>query len=135
MTHVVKNVAQGKPEMLKTVLAYLEGRSHNITASLAKIDAAEKSRKAEIEAIVTPKAPVNGSDDALAKGKSMLNMLLKKEHRQFEKSRATLKSELKELNEAVASIKKGDVAGLSKVMTHMQGEMKSLQAKSHKFLY
>merc|ERR1719240_674750 len=115
-------------------MTYLEGRSHNITVSLAKIDDAEKKRTAEVEAVVG-KAPAKGSSDAIDKSRSVLKMLLKKEHRQFEKSRAGLKNELKELNEAIASIKKGDVAGLSKVMTHMQGEMKSLQAKSHKFLY
>lgn len=133
MAHAAAKVVDGKPAMLKTVLVHLEGRMSNVSASLAKIDAAEKKREGELKDAM--KAPKDGKDDAISKGASLLKMLLKKEHRQFEKSRGVLKSEYKELSEAVASIKKGDVAGLTKVMAHMQGEMKALEAKSHKFLY
>jgi hypothetical protein len=106
-----------------------------VTDSIAHLDAAEKKREADLKSAAERTVPVNGSTDAIAKGKSLLHVLLKKEHRNYEKSRATFKNELKELGGAVAAIKKGDIAGLSKVMNHMQGEMKSLQAKSHKFLY
>jgi hypothetical protein len=131
--HVVAKVVDGKAAMLKTVLTHLEGRMTNLKAAIAKIDDAEKRGEAKVKDMV--KAPVTGKDDALGKGESMLKMLLKKEHRQFEKARAPLKSELKELSEAVASIKKGDTKGLTKVMTHMQSEMKKIQAKGGKFLY
>jgi len=126
-------VVDGKPALLKTVLMHLQGRMKNVTDSIAKIDALEKKREAEIKD--TLKAPTMGKDDAIGKGQSLLHMLMKKEHRQFEKSRASLRMEYKDLSESIASIKKGDIAGLTKVMTHMQQEMKSLQAKSHKFLY
>jgi len=133
MVHAVAKVVDGKAAMLKTVLAHLDGRMQNLTAAIAKIDAAEKRGEAKVKEVV--KAPVSGKDDALGKGQSMLKMLLKKEHRQFEKARAPLKSELKELSEAVTSIKKGDTKGLTEVMTHMQSEMKKIQAKGGKFLY
>jgi len=132
-SHTAAKAADAKPALLKTVLAHLEGRMKNVTASIQKIDAAEEKHEAELKDAM--KAPKNGNTDAIGKGASLLKILLKKEHRQFDKSRATLKSEYKELHEAVSSIKKGDVAGLTKVMAHMQGEMKALQAKSQKFLY
>jgi len=133
MVHAAAKVVDGKAAMTKTVLAYLDGRTENLTASLAKIDAAEK--KHVTEANVALRAPVTGKDDALGKGQALLKMLLKKEHRKFEKARAPLKSELKELSEAQSSLKKGDAAGLTKVMEHMQSEMKNLQSGSKKFLY
>lgn len=120
---------------LKTVTSYLDGRVKDLTATLAKLDASEKKREGEIKALVSVKAPVKDEKDPLAKGQGVLKMLLKKEHRQFEKNRAALLAELKEMHQAQESIKKGDVAGLTKVMTQMQGEMKNLEAKSHKFLY
>jgi len=122
-------------DKLKTVLTYLEGREHDVSASLAKIDAEEKKREAELKTITASTPPVKDNKDPLAKSQGILKMLMKKEHRKFQKEKATLKSELQEVQHAVTSIKKGDVAGLTKVMSHMQGEMKSLEAKSHKFLY
>jgi hypothetical protein len=133
--HAAAKVVDGKPAMLKTVLDNLEGRMKDVSGKMAKLDAAEKKHDDQLKSATFLKAPVNGTTDAIDKGRSLLNMLMKKEHRQFAKSRATLKSEYKELSDAVGSIKKGDVAGLTKVMNHMQGEMQSLQAKSHKFLY
>lgn len=128
-----KNTAiEGK---LKPVLTYLEGRVHNVSDSIAHLDAAEKKREGELKIAAEKTVPVKGSADAIKKGQALLNVLLKKEHRNYEKTRATLKHEQQELGGAVAAIKKGDVAGLSKVMNHMQTEMKSLEAKSHKFLY
>jgi len=122
-------------DKLKTVLTYLEGRVHDVNDKLAKLDAAEKKHEAEVNEVVGKKAPVQDGKDPLAKGQGILKMLLKREQRQFKKARAPLQNELKQLHDAETSIKKGDVAGLTKVMTQMQGEMKSLDAKSHKFLY
>jgi len=120
---------------LTGVQTFLEGRMKEVSSSISKLDAAEKKREAEIEAAVGAQVPANGKTDAIVKGRSLLNVLLKKEKRNFKKSEATLKNELHELTEAVTSIKKGDGAALAKVMNHMQGEMKALQAKSQKFLY
>merc|ERR1719478_1101312 len=38
MTHAAAKVTDGKAEMLKTVLAHLEGRMHNVSASIDKIN-------------------------------------------------------------------------------------------------
>jgi len=141
--NVAKTLKEGKPtaakpvaaDKLKTVMTYLEGREHDVTASLAKLDADEKNREAELKTMTEKKLPVKDNKDPLAKSQGILKMLLKKEHRQYQKARATLRNELEEVHQAVTSIKKGDVAGLTKVMSHMQGQMKSLEAKSHKFLY
>lgn len=122
-------------DKLKPVMSYLESRKKTVSDSLAKIDAEEKTREAEINALTSAKMPVKDGKDPLAKSQGMLNMLAKQHHRAYLKARAPLQSELKELSEAVDGVKKGDVAALSKVMGHMQNEMKSLQAKSQKFLY
>jgi len=122
-------------DKLKPVMSYLEGRKKTVSDSLAKIDAEEKKSEAEINALTSTKMPVKDGKDPLAKSQGMLNMLAKQHHRGYLKARAPLQSELKELSEAVDGIKKGDVAAISKVMGHMQNEMKSLQAKSQKFLY
>jgi len=122
-------------DKLKPVMSYLESRKKTVSDSLAKIDAEEKKSEAEINALTSTKMPVKDGKDPLAKSQGMLNMLAKQQHRAYLKARAPLQSELKELSEAVDGIKKGDVAAISKVMGHMQNEMKSLQAKSQKFLY
>jgi len=122
-------------DKLKTVQTYLEGRVKKVSDSLANINSAETKKEAQMNALAEKKVPVKDGKDPLAKAQGVLKMLMKQEHRQFLKARAPLQAELKELNQAVTSLKKGDVKGLGKVMSHMQGEMKTLQAKSHKFLY
>jgi chromosome segregation ATPase len=122
-------------DKLKPVMSYLEGRKKTISDSLAKLDAEEQKREGEIKALTSTKMPVQNGKDPLAKSQGILNMLGKQQHRAYLKARAPLQSELKELSQAVDGIKRGDVAEISKVMSHMQSEMKSLQAKSKKFLY
>jgi hypothetical protein len=122
-------------EKSKPVMAYLEGRMHKATESLEKIDAADTKQQAEISALADKKMPVQDANDPLAKSQGILKMLAKKQHRQFLKAKVPIQNEIKELHTAITSIQKGDSAGLSKVMQQMQGELKTLQAKSHKFLY
>lgn len=129
--------ADAKPadDKLKGALKFLEGRVKTVSDQLAVADAEEKKREDQVKALSEQKVPVKDANDPMAKSQGILKMLMKKEHRAYLKATAGLKGELKELNEAVASIKKGDAAALTKVMTHMQAEMKTAQAKSHKFLY
>jgi len=132
--------SEAKPvaaDKLKTVMTYLEGREHDVSEKLAKLDADQKKQEAQLKEAEgdAKKAPVKDAKDPLAKSDGILKMLMKKERRQYAKAKATLHSEKKELDEAITSIKNGDVTGLTKVMSHMQGEMKSLEAKTHKFLY
>jgi len=134
MTHAVKNVAETNPKLIAQVSTYLQGRMKTLSGNMATVDASMKKREDEINATLTE---VGSKADAFSvaemkKSKAMLDMLVKKEKRQYKKMRAGLQSEYNELDTAMNSIKKGDVAGLSKVMTHLQSEMK---AKSHKFLY
>merc|ERR1719491_1174159 len=128
------NTAEKNPKLLGQVSTYLDGRMKTLSGSMADIDTSMKKREDEIKATL---AEVGSKADAaeMKKSKAMLDMLVKKERRQYKKMRAGLQNEYNELDNAMKSIKKGDVAGLSKVMTHMQREMKTLQAKSQKFLY
>jgi len=128
---------QKKPadDKLKPVMTYLKDRMQKVSADLAKMDAANKKEEAELGVTINRKMPAMDKSDPLVKAQGIIKMLLKKQHRQFEKARLPLQNELKELNQAVTAIDKGDAAGLKKVMSRMQGEMKSVQAKSHKFLY
>jgi chromosome segregation ATPase len=144
MVNTVLAVAQGlkgakdkaaMTDKLKPVMSYLEKRKKTISDSLAKLDAEEEKREGEIKALTSTKMPVQNGKDPLAKSQGILSMLGKQQHRAYLKARAPLQSELKELSQAVDGIKKGDVAELSKVMSHMQSEMKSMQAKSKKLLY
>jgi len=137
MTHAVKNVAETNPKLMAQVSTYLQGRMKTLSGNMAAVDASMKKREDEIKATLGLKASVTepGSKadaEEMKKSKAMLDMLVKKEKRQYKKMRAGFQSEYNELDTAMKSIKTGDVAGLSKVMTHMQSEMK---AKSHKFLY
>lgn len=137
---VAKSMKAGKDksavaDKLKPVMSYLESRKKTVSDSLAKLDADEKQREGEINALTSTKMPVKDGKDPLGKSQGVLKMLAKKEHRAYLKARAPLQSELKELSEALDGIKKGDVSALSKVMSHLQNEMKSMQAKSQKFLY
>jgi chromosome segregation ATPase len=137
---LAKNMKAGKDksavaDKLKPVMSYLESRKKAVSDSLAKIDAEESKRVGEINALTSTKMPVKDGKDPLEKSQAMLKGLAKQEHRAYLKARAPLQGELKELSQALEGIKKGDVAALSQVMGHMQNEMKSLQAKSQKFLY
>jgi hypothetical protein len=135
MTHAVSHVVQDNSKLLSTVNAYLENRIKTLSDKMAQLDAAEKKRESEIKATLQAGAVAKDNSEELKKSKAMLDMLMKKEHRNYLKTRAPLQSEYTEVTDAVKSIKKGDVTGLAKVMSHMQSEMKALQAKSHKFLY
>lgn len=103
------------------------------TSSIPK--EADKKQQAEIGTLADKKMPVQDASDPLAKSQGILKMLAKKQHRQFLKAKVPFQNEVKELHTAITSIQKGDAAGLSKVMQQMQGELKTSQAKSHKFLY
>jgi len=132
MTHAVKSVAGGNAKLLVEVNSYLEGRMKTLSANLKQIDDAQKKREDEIKATLGADVGTKANAEELKKSKAILTMLMKKEARNNKKMRVGLQSEYNELSGAVASIKKGDISGLSKVMEHMQSEMKK---SSKKFLY
>lgn len=119
------------PEMpvMKGIIAELEQHAKAVKEEIAHMDAADKKIVADIGGMVKEKLPTVGNNDALARGQSMLNMLKKKEQRKYQKARAVKQAELRELETAIASIKKGDVKALQKVMAKMQGEIQTAKAK------
>merc|ERR1719352_1011472 len=121
MSHAVKSVAGDNSKVLANVQSYLEGRMKTLEGNMKLLDDAQKKREDMIKATVGDKAE-KSDDKELKKSTAILKMLMKKEQRNYKKARAPLQSEYKELEDAVKSIKKGDVSGLSKVMSHMQNE-------------
>mmetsp|Transcript_11916 Transcript_11916/g.33992 ORF Transcript_11916/g.33992 Transcript_11916/m.33992 type:complete len:414 (-) Transcript_11916:75-1316(-) len=122
-----------KEQAIAAILENMKVQAKNVSDSIAAMDANEKKRQAELQHNF--QAPTTGKKDAIAKGQAMLKLLAKKEHRNYEKARALRESELKDLNEGMRSVEKGDVQALTKLMGKMQKESKNLQAKSKNFLY
>lgn len=122
-------------DKVKPVMAYLDGRVKDVDASLASMEAAKNAAEAKMSSLTTEKMQVQDQKDPLVKAQAVLKMLMKKQHRQFEKAKLPLTNELKELHQAINAINKGDAAALTAVGTKMQGEQKTQEAKSHKFLY
>jgi len=138
MLEVAKSMqAKTKPadDKVQPVMAYLRGRAKDVNASLAKMEDANTKQEAEMSKMASQKLPVLDQKDPLVKAQSVIKMFMKKQQRQFQKSKLPLENEGKELQHAISAINKGDAAELLKVGTKMQGEMKTLQAKSHKVLY
>jgi len=123
------------PASLEHVVADLRARAKNLTASLERLDAEEKTREAELEKVANAQVPTQGKKDAIQQGQKVLNMMKKQAKRGYKKARAVKAAELTELNEAISSIDKGDVKALSKLMAKMQHESKQLNAKAKNFLY
>eukprot|EP00747_Dinoflagellata_sp_TGD_P162630 gnl/TRDRNA2_/TRDRNA2_180445_c0_seq1.p1 gnl/TRDRNA2_/TRDRNA2_180445_c0~~gnl/TRDRNA2_/TRDRNA2_180445_c0_seq1.p1 ORF type:complete len:392 (-),score=165.22 gnl/TRDRNA2_/TRDRNA2_180445_c0_seq1:164-1339(-) len=125
-----------QPAALQAITEQLEVQVKAVTDQLAKMDYAEKKMMAGIERMVKQKLPAKSGDKAaIAKSQGVFKMLKKKEQRKFEKARAMKKAELDELKTAIASIKKGDVKALERIMLKMQGEAKMLKANSKSFLH
>lgn len=122
---------------IQGILTDLRAREAKAAASLAKMDAdfhqREEKMKRGIEAGRI--APKNVQTDALTRGRQMMQMLLKREHRVYLKTRAVRSSELDELRSGIKSIESGDVAALTALMKKMQHESKLMEAKSKNFLH
>lgn len=125
----------GKPAALAAIESTLQKRTVALKEDIAKIDAQEKKTVGDMDAVASKNIPHLNKDDALAKGQVLLDSLKKEEHRKFEKARALKRSELAELQEAIASIDKGDVKALTKILSKMKHETKSLDARSGRFLH
>lgn len=124
------------PPQINAILVDLRKRSDSLKSGLAKLDASQKKSEADLDMALTKQVTtsVTGTD-AMTKAQAMIRSLKKKEERKFQKLRAVKKSELNELDTAIASVEKGDVAGLQKVLVKMQAETKAVDAKSGHFLY
>jgi len=122
------------PPAVDAILADLHKRSAALNATLAKIDETQRKSEAQIEDVLKKQVGA-GKTDAITKAEAMIKSLKKKEDRKFQKLRVVKKSEMNEIDSAIASIQKGDVAGLQKVLGKMQAETKAVDAKSGHFLY
>jgi hypothetical protein len=123
------------PPQINAILTDLRKRSETMKTGLAKLDATQKKSEADLDAALKKQVGTTGNTDAMSKAQAMIRSLKKKEERKFQKLRAVKKSELNELDTAVASIEKGDVGALQKVLVKMQAETKAIDAKSGHFLY
>lgn len=103
---------------------------------IARLDAGQKKSEAMMTAAVQGELKAGGSsEDALEKGKKMIQGLKKREKRQFLKMRAGQQMQLEGLKEVEASLKGHDGAALQKSLQKLDQLSKSTQAKSGKFLY
>merc|ERR1719487_319831 len=92
MTHAVKHVAGGNAKVLANVQSYLEGRMKTLSGNMKDLETAEKKREDMIKATLGDKA-AKSDDKELKKNTAILNMLMKKEQRNYKKVRATFQSE------------------------------------------
>merc|ERR1719384_479183 len=122
---------------LAALASDLWAQEQNVSSSIARMDAEEKARQAEMSSSVqkVAKAPAEGKTEATNRGQKMLTQLMKQEHRNYLKARAVKEAQRKEIDDGLQSIQRRDVAGLAKLMQKMQTEQKSLQARAKNFLY
>jgi len=118
---------------LKTVLATVHSRKEEVSASISKMEEAEKKAEGELEAVIKAQMP-GGAGQGDDKAKGMLKQLKAEEHRKFAKAEATKKIQLNELKDAEAAIEKHDVNGLERTLAKIEKDNKALQSKSGKFL-
>lgn len=123
----------GGKSPISGIVADLKAREKKMADGIARMDAEEKQKEAELEKSI--KASALAPTEATKKGQAMLKMLAKQAHRKYLKARAARESQRKELDEGVQSVEKGDVASLTRLLGKMQQETKSAEAHSHQFLY
>jgi len=115
----------------------LQARERNVSSAIARMDAEEKAREAEmtrsIEAVA--KAPTQGKKDGFQRGQKVLERLLKQERRSYLKARAVKEAQRKELEDGLHSIQSRDAVSLARLLQKMETEQKSRQARTNNFLY
>jgi len=128
------NSTVAKNQALSGIIADLKARQKKLSDIISKMDADEKKRTSNLEAMTKKELPAK-KDDPLAKGQAMLKGLDKEEHRKYQKERAIKKAQLAEIDSAIKSIAKGDVAALEQTLKKMKAEVKALDAKTGNFIY
>jgi len=132
-----KALPVGANSPIAGILTDLKARAQKLSDGIARMDAEEKKKEAQIEETIKAAAagPAAGQTAATKKGQAMLKMLEKQAHRKYLKARAAKEGERKELEEGVHSVETGDVAALTKLLGKMQRETKSAEAHAKSFLY
>jgi len=123
------------PGPLKAILAELEQSARNISMSIEHSDTEEKKREAQADSMIKAHGLATSKANATLRGQSILKLVAQRASHQYKKTRAVKVAQLAELKEGIRSIENGDVVTLRKLMSKMQQEVKSLQGKSHSFLY
>jgi len=125
------------PPQMQGILSDLGARVQKLEASLKLLDAQEVKAQANLKKPMSH--PRRGSARAVMHEQEVQTALSRRERRMYLKARLMKAVELKELNDGIDKIKKGDVAGLSLLLSKMQSEAKEMQAqqaaKSKNFLH
>jgi len=119
---------------LSALVVQLQAQERNVSASIDRLDAEQKTREAMLAKSVQHPAK-DVATDAMKKAEKMMTRLLKEEHRKYLKARAVKEAQRQELIDGIHSIQKGDATALGHLMVKMEKESKSLQAKTKGFLY
>jgi len=114
---------EAKPTTPKMQLAAISGslsaRANRLKAEIAAMDKKEASREAEAQA--GEKGALGAAATAgMDKAAKALKFFDKAAHRRFLKTRTTKVAEEKDLDDAVAAIKKGDVKKVTQILHDMQ---------------
>jgi len=115
---------EDKPTTPKMQLAAISGslsaRANRLKAEIAAMDKKEASRQAEAQAGEKGASLGAAETGAMDKAAKALKFFDKAAHRRFLKARTTKVAEEKDLDEAVAAIKKGDVKKVGQILKDMQ---------------
>jgi len=117
----------GKPDVTPIVLA-LEPRMHKMQDSERHM---EEHHQEEMTGLDRMAAEKKNNTRAVHQIKKMQ----KKDTRDFLKQSAMAKHDIQALQSAIESVKKGDMAGLSRAQNALNASMKAAQARSGKFIY
>merc|ERR1719384_2977411 len=125
--HAQEAVQPAADAALAALASNLQAQEQNVSSSIARMDAEEKARQAEMSRSIeqVAKAPAAGRTDAIDRGQKMLERLMKQEHRNYLKARAVKEAQRKELDEGLQSVQRRDAAGLAKLMEKMQTEQRA----------
>jgi hypothetical protein len=115
---------EDKPTTPKMQLAAISGslsaRANRLKAEIAAMDKKEASRQSEAQAGEKGASLGAAETGAMDKAAKALKFFDKAAHRRFLKARTTKVAEEKDLDEAVAAIKKGDVKKVGQILKDMQ---------------
>eukprot|EP00812_Abedinium_dasypus_P011057 NODE_4637_length_654_cov_274.818030.p2 GENE.NODE_4637_length_654_cov_274.818030~~NODE_4637_length_654_cov_274.818030.p2 ORF type:complete len:138 (-),score=57.18 NODE_4637_length_654_cov_274.818030:136-549(-) len=127
-----KNTAAARANATRS----LQARAVMLTKSMLKLDEDEKKAAADLKGAGSVPLPAAAAkDDVVLHAHSMINSLLKQEHRKFEKARAVKKMELQEVNAALSGLRKADTKAMQRAYNKMEGAIKAVDAQTGNFLH
>jgi len=127
MPDKLKQGKDGKPDVTPIVLA-LEARLHKMQESEKRMEDHHQEEMTELDKAVEEK---KNNTRVVHKIKAVK----KGDTREFAKHAAMANHDIQALKSAIESVKKGDMAGLTKAQDALTASMRTVQARSGKFLY